>query len=253
MWDLSKPLAPDTRRIILKYVIVIPSGGGDKLDVCLDSIDPEIRKNVLIYENAPQIKHRDDVLGYGGTGGWNYGVNYVIDNKLDYVIIVSQNVVFTDGMRDFIDRLSLMPEYGIITPEGWHCIALSRKTLELVGEFDTNFYPIYYEDTDYELRLYKHGIIEAVYEVPLYSLRTPGGYSTTLGLRPNVEKCKEYFIKKWGVIFDYTNYENQAFYDHPFDDPTKPLDYYEKKTTDQLIEECGFADRKHDLYIEELR
>lgn len=244
----------------MNYVIVIPSGGGDKLNVCLDSIDPEIRKNVLVYKNAPKIEERDDVLGYGGTGlndgvsaGWNYGVNYVIDNKLDYVIIVSQNVVFTDGMRDFIARLSNMPEYGIITPEGWHCVALSRKTLELVGEFDTNFYPIYYEDTDYELRLYKHGIIEQIYEVPLYSLRTPGGYSTTLGLRPNVEKCKEYFIKKWGVIFSYTDYEKQIFFDHPFNDSNNALSYYEKKTTEQLIEECGFADRKYDLYIEELR
>lgn len=244
----------------MKYAIVIPSGGGDHLNICLDSIDPEIRKNVLIYKNAPGIEERNDVLGYGGTGvndgvsaGWNYGVNYVIDNKLDYVIIVSQHVVFTDGMRDFIVRLSNMPEYGIITPEGWHCVALSRKTLELVGEFDTNFYPIYYEDTDYELRLYKHGIIEQVYEVPLYSLRTPGGYSTTLGMRPNVEKCKEYFLKKWGEIFAYNNYENQTFFDHPFNDPSKPLSYFEKKSTDRLIQECGYAERKYDLYIEELR
>lgn len=244
----------------MKYTIIIPSGGGDRLNICLDSIDPEIRKNVLIYKNAPEIEERNDVLDYGGTGindgvsaGWNFGVHYVLQNKLDYVIIVSQHVVFTDGMRDFIEELEKMPEYGIITPEGWHCVALSRKTLELVGEFDTNFYPIYYEDTDYELRLYKHGIIEEIREVPLKSLKTPGGYSTTLGLRPNVEKCKEYFVKKWGVIFDYTNYENQTFYDRPFNNPNNPLNYYEKKSTERLIEECGFANRKYDLYIESLR
>lgn len=244
----------------MKYVIVIPSGGGDRLNVCLDSIDPTIRKNVLVYKNAPSIEERTDVLAYAGTGvndgvsaGWNYGVNYVLKNKLDYVIIVSQNVVFTNGMLDFIAELEKLPEYGIISTEGWHCIAISRKTLKLVGEFDTNFYPIYYEDTDYELRLYKHGIIEELYEVPLLSLKTPGGYSTTLGLRPNVEKCKEYFLRKWGEIFSYTDYESQTFFDHPFNDPTKKLNYYEKKSTEQLIEECGYAERKYDLYIESLR
>lgn len=245
----------------MKYVIAIPSGGGDRLDVCLNSMDPEIRKNVLIHKNAPGIQERDDVLGYVGTGindgvsaGWNSGVNYVLDNDLDYVIIVSQHVVFTDGMRDFIAHLEReKPEYGVISTEGWHCIAISNKTLKLVGEFDTNFYPIYYEDTDYELRLYKHGIIEELYEVSLSSLKTPGGYSTTLGMRPNVEKCKQYFLEKWGEIFSYTDYEKQSFYDHPFNDPTKPLDYYKKKTTDQLIQECGFTNRKYDLYIESLR
>lgn len=245
----------------MKYAIIIPSGGGPHLHTCLSTIDKDIVKNVLVYKNAPGIEITEDILGEGGTGvndgvsaGWNFGVRYVIDNKLDYLIILSQHVFFTDGMRDFIAELeNNAPEWGTISTEGWHCVALSRKTLELVGEFDTNFYPIYYEDTDYELRLYKHGIINELYETPIKSLKTPGGFSTTLGLRPNVERCKEYFIQKWGVIFDYMNYESQTFYDRPFNNPDNPLDYYDKKTTEQLIEECGFADRKYDLYVQSVR
>lgn len=245
----------------MRYVVVIPSGGGDRLDICLDSIDPTIRENVLIYKNAPGIVERDDVFGYGGTGindgvsaGWNYGVGFVLDYRFDYVIILSQHTVFTDGMRDFIAELeNNTPEYGTISQEGWHCIALSRKTLELVGEFDTNFYPIYYEDTDYELRLYKAGIIDELYETKIACIETPGGYSTTLGMRPNVEACKEYFVQKWGEIFDYMNYEKQNFYEHPFNNPDNPNSYYDKKTTEQLIKEKDYTDRMYDLYIKDVR
>lgn len=244
----------------MKYVIAIPSGGGDRLDICLDSIDPEIRKNVLIHKNAPGIIERDDVLGYTGTGindgvsaGWNDGVRMVLEDKLDYVIILSQHTVFTDGARDFIAELEKMPEYGTISQEGYHCIAFSRKTLELVGEFDTNFYPIYYEDTDYELRLFKAGIINELYETQIACIKTPGGYSTTLGMRPEVEGCKRYFIRKWGEIFDYMNYESQNFYEHPFNNPDNPISYYEKKTTEQLIIDQGYDKRMYDLYITDVR
>lgn len=244
----------------MKYAIVIPSGGGDRLDVCLDSIDPEIRKNVLIYKNAPGIVERDDVLGYGGTGindgvsaGWNYGVQYVLDNDLDYVVILSQHTVFTEGARDFIAELQKGPQYGLISQEGWHCIALSNKTLKLVGDFDTNFYPIYYEDTDYELRLYKAGIIDDVDRTEIACLETPGGYSTTLGMRPEVEGCKAYFIRKWGEIFSYVDYEKQTFYEHPFNDQTKPNSYWEHKTTAQLILDQGYDKRPDDLYIKDVR
>lgn len=245
----------------MRYVIIIPSGGGSRLDVCLSSIDPEIRKNVLVYKNAPGIVERDDVFGYGGTGindgvsaGWNYGVNFVQEYGLDYVIIVSQHVVFTDGMRDFVAELeNNSPEYGVISTEGWHCIALSRKTLNLVGDFDTNFYPIYYEDTDYELRLYKAGIIDKLYEFKLASEETPGGYSTTLGMRPEVEGCKAYFLRKWGEIFSYVDYETQEFFEHPFNNPDNANSYYPKHTTEELIINQGYDKRMYDLYITEVR
>lgn len=244
----------------MKYVITIPSGGGDRLDVCLNSIDPEIRKNVLITKNAPGIKERDDVLGYRGTGindgvsaGWNNGLNYVLDNELDYVIILSQNVVFTQGMCDFIAELEKMPEYGTISQEGYHCIALSRKTIEMVGLFDTNYYPIYYEDTDYELRLFKAGLIHELYETKIGALKTPGGYSTTLGMRPEVEGCKRYFVMKWGQIFDYMHYESQTFHDRPFNNPNNAMDYFPKHTTEELIKIQGYDTRPDDLYITEVR
>lgn len=245
----------------MKYVIAIPSGGGDRLKICLESIDPEIRANVLVYKNAPGINEMNDVLGYGGTGvndgvsaGWNYGRTAVIANELDYLIILSQNTTLTDGMRDFIAALENdKPRYATWTQEGWHLIALSRELLELAGEFDTNFYPIYYEDTDYMLRMHLLGVLEECYETRVKALETPGGYSTTLGLRPAVPKCIEYFVKKWGVMFNYMDYQKQTFFSHPFDNTNNAVGYFPKRTTEQLIEEYGFADRKYDLYIKDVR
>lgn len=245
----------------MKYAIVIPSGGGDRLDVCLNSIDPAIRKHVLIYKNAPGIVERDDVLGYAGTGindgvsaGWNYGRQYVIKNELDYLFILSQHVVLTDGMRDWVEAIEReQPKYASPSSEGWHLIALSNKLLQMAGEFDTNFYPIYYEDTDYELRMHLLGVLEECYDTPVKALKTPGGYSTTLGMRPEVEGCKSYFILKWGEIFSYTEYEQQTFYPTPFNNPDNSVGYFPHHTTQELILIQGYDKRMYDLYIEDVR
>jgi hypothetical protein len=84
-------------------------------------------------------------------------------------------------------------------------------------------------------------------------LPTPSGYSTTLGLRPSIENCKQYFIKKWGMIFDYMKYEQQNFYPTPFNDPNNSITYFDKKTTERLMRDCGYENKKHDLYIKEVR
>lgn len=241
----------------IKYTIIIPSAGGEKLITCLDSIDEEIRENVIVYQNAPGIDVPVTLAGSGVNDGvsraWNFGRQHVIDNEQDYLIILSQNVVLHDGMRDYIRELNdRKPRHGAWSNLSWHLTAISRETLESAGEFDTNFYPIYYEDSEYAIRLFKLGIFDEIYSIPVAG-ECPSGYSTTLGMRPDVEPLKQYMLQKWGEIFDWTRYHDQNFYDHPFNNPDNDIGYFEHKTTEELIKHYGYDQRVYDLYIKPVR
>lgn len=242
----------------IKYTIIIPSAGGQKLHECLNSMDAEIRKNVIVYRNAPGIEVEDIELAGGGVNdgvstAWNHGRKHVIDNQQDYLIILSQNVTFNQGGRDFIKELNEQrPRYGASSNLSWHWFAISRETLEELGEFDTNYYPIYYEDGDYAIRMHLRGMLDHIGEIKV-DAQTPSGYSTTLGMRPDTEPLKQYMIDKWGEIIDWGNYPNQKFFEHPFNNPDNDIGYFEKKTTEELMKQYGYDKRNYDLYIQQTR
>ena len=245
---------------MINCTIIIPAVEQSRLDICLDSLDESILENVIVYKNAPNIAVKHKILSLEGSGkndgistAWNVGRRQVVNNQQDYLIILSQNVKFDDGMRDFLANLSEdRPKYGVWSTLGWHLLALSRETLEKVGEFDTNCYPAYYEDNEYAIRMHKSKILDEIYEIPV-AADVKSGLSTTLGIRVDVEPIKQYVIRKWGETLDWTHYHSQPFYDTPFNDPTKSLDYFEKKTTEQMMKDYGYEDRIEDLYVKDAR
>ena len=101
----------------MKYIIILPAIDEETTTNCLNSIDPEIKKNIILVDNSGHKiakKHRFDVrevvrtkenLGVGRA--WNIGANRVLEESADYLIIVSATMLFNDGMRDFITSLSL--------------------------------------------------------------------------------------------------------------------------------------------------
>ena len=98
----------------LKYVVILPTIGTHLLDNCLNSMSAAVRKNTIVYGNGKDIKiNHDDILEFvdnnenvGLAKAWNYGLQYMLDHDLDYVIIGSQSNHFTKGMDDFINHLS---------------------------------------------------------------------------------------------------------------------------------------------------
>jgi GT2 family glycosyltransferase len=177
----------------------------------------------------------------GISRSWNIGVERVLEDKLDYLIILSATMVFDEGMNDFIELLEKNENpYGMTTNFNWHLIALSRKTFETVGDFDTNFYPAYYEDADYIRRMELAGIHNTVgqprlpkVEVACKSQGDAHGIKTT-NIKVNMGAMTDYFISKWGKDAHYTQDVRDGMYKHPYNNPKYPLDFYPKRTIDQL-------------------
>lgn len=241
---------------MVTYTVIVPAVHNDTLNRCLSTLDERVLQNVIVYANGPNIAPKYPVKSLVGTGrndgvatAWNVGRKEVIENNQDYLIMLSQNVVFEAGMTDFLDKVSTdKPRWGTWSQMGWHCVALSRELLETVGEFDTNCYPAYYEDSEYAIRMHKLDILDTFY-VTETKASVHSGFSTTLGIRPDDQKCKEYVIRKWGDIFDWINYHDQTWYDNPYNDPQYSLKDFERRTTEELIDLYGYRNKLEDLYI----
>jgi len=83
---------------------------------------------------------------------------------------------------DTFERMLAEPAGHVVLAHGWECFRLDRQTWELVGRFDEEFYPVYYEDCDYRYRLALASV--PVIEWPVVQVSRPsyGRATTTTGI-----------------------------------------------------------------------
>jgi GT2 family glycosyltransferase len=140
----------------------------DLADRLLASIDYPIENLVIIdnsgkQEYAPikpkmvkrmwliQVPHG---LGYGG------GLNLIVKTTpfAPYWVLVNDDSVFEPGALEIIAKETDPNTINFlnINPR-WSGFVLGEKVVQDVGLFDERFYPIYFEDNDYERRIIKAG------------------------------------------------------------------------------------------------
>jgi hypothetical protein len=131
-------------------------------------------KDLLIVDNSPggplRLSGFPGILHWSGANigvaaSWNVGARRVIEEGRDWLVLCSTSARFGRyGGLDFIGALDAWldaPEIpvGLCCWEmGWHFIAIHRSTLDAAGLFDENFYPGYFEETDYLYRLGLEGL-----------------------------------------------------------------------------------------------
>lgn len=234
----------------MKYLVIIPAVTESVTDKCLDLIRPEHYENILIIDNSKDgfagkygisFKHFPENIGVARS--WNIGVKKVLEDKLDYLIIMSSTVLLKNGLDDLIKTLEDNKyEYGFDTQIGWHLICFSRKTFEMVGLFDENFYPAYYEDSDYIRRMELMGIHcpvkregRRLAKVQIDATTQGTSLAKNSGIPMNIQACLDYFISKWGDSPRYDSPEaRDKLYDHPFNNYKNPIDYFPVYTVEEL-------------------
>ncbi len=196
-----------------------------------------------------------------GVGrAWNMGVRLLLKEKLDYLVILSATMRFTDGLNDFVKHIEMnLNPWGLETQHGWHCIALTRKTFETVGLFDENFYPAYYEDSDYIRRMELLGIhnpMSATQRIPKVDIQA-GFEGNAHGIRKsninvNMGACLQYFIDKWG---HEPRYDDQRYrdllYKWPFNNPNNDIKYWPVNSIEELKERYKLNKYKIEVKIGE--
>jgi GT2 family glycosyltransferase len=94
------------------------------------------------------------------------------------------------------------------------CFLIHRSYFDLVGTFDENFIPAWYEDNDAHRRINLLGFKAiTTTKAPMVHF---GGVSTSLVDNPDSSVSREYYIKKWGGI----PHPAKEIFTTPYNDPS---------------------------------
>lgn len=143
----------------------------DKADRLLASLDYPIEHLVIIDNSGKQtwqptkpqtVKHLWFIqipFGLGLVGAWNLIVKTT--PYAPYWVLVNDDAWFEPGALAVI-AAQADPQtisHPIINPE-WSCIVLGERVVDEVGLYDERFYPLYFDDNDYERRIQAVGIVK---------------------------------------------------------------------------------------------
>jgi GT2 family glycosyltransferase len=90
--------------------------------------------------------------GLGLVGAWNLIIKST--PYAPYWVLVNDDAWFAEGALEII-AMDADPEglsFPHVVPD-WSCIVIGQKVVETVGLYDERFYPLYFDDNDYERRI----------------------------------------------------------------------------------------------------
>jgi len=200
----------------VKYTAVMPWVVEDWKATCLDTCLFDVHTIDNSVENR------------GVPRSWNMGIDKMRADDSDWLILMSAAIRFgPTGGVDFLELLETHSDHRAISALhtfGWHLIAFSRETIETAGRFDENFFPAYYEDIDYAVRMYK---VKPDAPWGAYAIDvSDAGMGHTIehtGMKVDNHKLHAYFRLKWGVV---PGHEWDDYCSHPFCGEETPIGFW---------------------------
>lgn len=132
----------------------------------------------------------------------------------DPIVIANDDIILASHQfEEMVADLSGHPFVG----NGWCLFGQTRECTERVGYYDENFFPAYYEDSDYAVRMFRAGI--ARHWTCSEPVEHAGCWTTSnlLGspawLSESIERNRQYFVRKWGTM---PNDTFEGYYETPF-------------------------------------
>lgn len=233
----------------MKTLTVIPVIDRETADICIKSIlrsdsaagiDPN---DIIIVDNTKEglgnyfdldVYRDPDGHNIGVARAWNIGARRVLEGKMiDYLIVMSASMQFGPIKETtWIRQMETFNGANCIESDGhsWHLIAFHRRVFELIGLFDENFYPGYFEAIDFGYRLRMLNMEGGWPRVWVNALSQSVGRHTDLVLAPPL---LEYYRQKWGGD------KGEEKFVLPFGD--KPLGYFEDHSIPELAKKYGLT------------
>jgi GT2 family glycosyltransferase len=222
LWNKFTKPCIDSIRSTHPYRIVLVDNGST------DETRDEAGKLV-----SAAFQHRRYETNTGTSRSWNYGIADGFEKGADYVAVLNNDILLhpycLDGLVERIGRndvdlvTALDVRCEVAAPEDLFRIAastkadvteadhpnfsaflLGRRCWEVVGRFDEEFYPAFFEDNDYHYRIQLAGLRAIVY---------PPAMFYHYGSRTQYEACnvplvpssvfvqnRHYYIRKWGGL-----------------------------------------------------
>ncbi len=186
-------------------VIIIPTlNRYDLLDNMLDTINYPV-DNILIIDNGNGYKTDRDVTvlnlpaNLGMSASWNLGIKLFPHVK--YWLFASSDTTWGETSLKEIDEAS-GPDKLVLTNDAYGCFSVGENVIETVGLFDEYFYPIYFEDNDFNERVARFCHPDTIVSTSIQAAPELG--SQTINSDPNLRnRNHETFLKNE----EYYNYK----------------------------------------------
>eukprot|EP00759_Apiculatamorpha_spiralis_P041921 PhF_6_TR40341/c0_g1_i1/m.60000 len=265
---------PERRRRVIPYLATFIMQEWVELDMLLSSIDVPIDYLHLVV-NDPAGKSRQYVknfsrsmytysqegrviLSYSRRGdphSFSESCNIVLRDAFQhqsrpavpYVLLVNADVSFGPNSLHHIlqyyetnNLKSSVVGMGL----GFSALILSRNVVDRVGTFDENFYPAYWEDVDYQIRLNREGINTVeLNSLPNIKNHVVVNHHQSMSLKKSTPEYRKrhsrvdrwiYAYMKWGFMERHLGYadlfNHPTLFRHPYNVTSLPTSYWVKDT-----------------------
>jgi hypothetical protein len=231
------------------YKILMPVTGSPELVKAKINAIPDLSKLIIVNNlDNPEVAELTQYAVAQGAEGyhfpynlglaatWNIGLRRMYEDDCTFVLIISPSLDIGGSFQNVIDAtMECFVEHNPIrvfpalATSALHCFAQGKRSVDELGYFDENFWPIYYEDTDYTRRhnvLYSSNNMneqtekKTVFDLAMNDYIKSTDASIALNSDPrllslyqhNSHRINEYYQRKWGG-----DHLSETF-EHPFDD-----------------------------------
>ena len=187
----------------------------------------------LVSNNFSHLRNEEP---WSCARSWNYGVNDAFTRGYDYVLILNNDIILHPEAIDImverfekekdsdlvmvtcldvrgeceypVDVVELSPEKKKDVPESPHpnfsAFMINKKCWDIIGEFDENFRPCYFEDNDYHHRIELAQMKAVCLPTAMfyhYGSRTQNeAIGRPICSSPQFEYNGRYYQNKWGGV-----------------------------------------------------
>ena len=193
----------------------------DLADRLLASIDHPVQDLVVINnsgtkqwtptkpDSVKNLWHIEVPYGLGANGAWNLIIKAT--PHAPYWVLPNDDSHFEPGALEKIEAEVDTEAFNFVkvNPK-WSCVVPGEGAIKQAGLWDEVFYPIYYDDDDYERRMIHHGVkfndIDAVVHHDNSSTLRSGyedknKYTFNRNQRAYIKKCEnnDYSVHGWDI------------------------------------------------------
>ena len=199
------------------------------------STNPQVESVFNFWSGEDNVVCHRERVNRGLSLSWNEGIIEAQNQGAEAIIIVNDDVAISqnDLIKLAEAAIEQKDKVGILSPWGWNqrmgyyeyiqysCFAITQLAIKTIGYFDVNFFPIYFEDTDYTRRLFLAGVkVGGVDGTTLDHVGTATVHSDENLNEQNkltFQLNANYYIKKWG------GYPGNEVFIHPFNELDRGL------------------------------
>lgn len=165
----------------------------------LDNGKQDIKNNLPSNALVDNVYIHEESKNLGVAGSWNKLCDTIFQDY-DFALILNDDIYLgcdTETVNRAIERTKV----GIVQSDFvWSVILISRNLFKKIGRFDEEFYPAYFEDSDYIYRIKLAGLLHEIdYELSPLVQRTGSSTNKDRTLFDGYfQKNRERYIAKWG-------------------------------------------------------